>query len=306
MKTPSSGHPSTTVVIPLFKSRRFMPTIIANINALPAHGVEVLISDRHCHDDTIDQLAQRYADDPRIRCLKHQDKLDWVAHINSLLEEAQGEYWRFLAHDDLSPAGSLEALIHALDSNTDAILAYGPIKAIDMNDNPLPERDKPDPHPAAAEASWTLGIALEMFWTGYFNGAFKGLVRRNIVMQSELLIRSTQDQIYPERCWLFALCLLGRFHFVPQATYVKRFYEGSVHSRWKITGRNYLSCAHVMSSYLCDLLKSSEACSYGTADLKLNAQRYAQWRDNPAKMGKRPSYQPFPDPGKILRTLPLP
>ena len=294
-----------TVVIPLFKSARFFDTIIANIDAIPARNIEILISDRHCYDDTIDRLAERYAGNPQIRCLKYRDKLDWVEHINTLLEEAQGDYWRFLPHDDLSPAGSLEALISALDSNADAILAYGPTRAIDGEGRPLPERDRPNPHPVEAEDGWTLGLVLQMFWKGYFDGAFKGLIRRKIVMENKLLIRSTREQIFPERCWLFALCLLGRFHFVPEATYVKRFYEGSVHSRWTITGENFLSAAQVMSEYLHNLLGPGAACQYGTQDLWLNARRLAQWQDNPVE--ERPHYcATISSQSDLIRKQPLP
>ena len=305
MKNSPSIQPRTTVVIPLFQSARFIDTIITNIDAMPTRGVEILISDRHCYDDTIDRLAERYAGDPRIRCIKHRDTLDWVGHINTLLDEAQGEYWRFLPHDDLSPPGSLEALIMALDANADAILAYGPTFAIDGEGLPLPGQVRSKPHPAEAEDGWTLGLVLQMFWKGYFNGAFKGLIRRKIVMDNRLHIRSTRAQIYPERCWLFALSLLGRFHFVREASYIKRFHDGSVHSRWKITGRNALSAARIMSGYMHDLLGPGPVCSYGTQDLWLNARRVARWRDVAA--GPRPQYRPSPFvQGDLIRSLPLP
>ena len=147
MKYASMIQPKVTVVIPLFKSAGFIDTIIANIDAMPSQGMEILISDRHCYDDTIDRLAKRYSDDPRVRCIKHHDKLDWVGHINFLLREANGIYWRFLPHDDISPPGSLEILISALNSNADAILAYGPTYAIDGAGNPLPQEECPKTTP---------------------------------------------------------------------------------------------------------------------------------------------------------------
>lgn len=296
-----STTPRVSVVIPLYRSARFIDTIIANIEAMPASDVEILISDRHCHDDTIDRLETRYARDHRVRCLKHRDDIDWVGHINALLKEARGEYWRFLPHDDLSPPGSLEALMKALDLHPEAVIAYGPTQAIDGEGKRLPERDRPHPHPRQAEQGWTLGLVLEMFWAGYFDGAFKGLVRRELVMENQLLIKSTLGQVFPERCWLFALCLLGRFHFVREATYIKRFYEGSTSSQWTITGKNFRSAALVMTSYLRNLLKPPLACWYGEADLWLNAQQMARWQDDPQK-GPRPPYQAAA-PGQLPHLL---
>jgi hypothetical protein len=90
--------------------------------------------------------------------------LDWIGHINALLQEARGEYWRFLPHDDTSPPGSLESLISALDTHEEAILAYGPSQAIDFEGNRLPELDHWHPQPKQTENTSTLGIALEMCW----------------------------------------------------------------------------------------------------------------------------------------------
>jgi hypothetical protein len=161
--------------------------------------------------------------------LKHRDGLDLVGHLNALLQAANGEYWRFLPHDDLAPSGSLEALIAALDAHPDAVLAYGPTHAMDGEGRHLRERDRLNPHPEQAARDWTLGLELQMFWKGHYAGAFKGLIRRRVVMENGLLIRSTQGQVTSDRCWLFGLCLLGRFCFVPEATYKKRYYPESTH-----------------------------------------------------------------------------
>lgn len=302
-----TDFPKITVAIPLFKSARFINNIIENIDNIHSLDVEFLISDRHCHDDTIDRLANHYASDHRVRCIKNYDQLDWVGHINVLLKEARGKYWQFLPHDDISPRGSLGDLIDALDVNPDAILAYGPTKRVDIDGQPLKRKLHPNPnHPEEAKHDWKMDYVLSMFWKGYFDGAFKGLIRRNIVIVDKcLFIRSTRDQILPERCWLFALGLLGRFHFVPEATYIKRFYKGSVHTNWNIQGCNYVSAARTMSGYLHDLIDCKSAYRYGLRDLWLNAIRLAQWRDT--KLGKWPPYFAAPGSQSItIRKLQIP
>ena len=297
-------QPRTTVVIPLYRSAPFIDGIIANIEAIPGPDVEVLISDRHCHDDTLDRLEARFSSDPRVGCHRHTDELDWVGHLNALLQVARGEYWRFLPHDDLSPPGSLEHLICVLDSDPDAILAYGPTAAIDARGRPLPKMDRPEPHPAGADDGWNLGLALEMNWRGYFSGAFKGLIRRRPVLEHGFLIRSTLDQINAERCWLFALSLLGRFLFVPESLYVKRYHENSTHAQWRRSGRHVLSTARVMSGYLRDTLGSCPTCDYGIRDLWLNARQRGRWIDDPT--GGPPRYTAAPDPTGEHRGLALP
>ena len=275
MKPINSKSPRVTVGIPLYRSARFLDTIIENIEAMPADGVEILISDRHCEDDALERLSVRFEHDQRVRCFAARDCIDWVANINFMLGQARGEYWRFLPHDDLSPAGSLEALIDALDLNPDAVLAYGPTQGIDLEGKRLPERDKPSPHPEQADEGWTLGLALQMYWRGHFDGAFKGLVRRRALIDHQLYVRSTSQQIGPERCWLFGLCLIGRYQFVPDALYIKRFYAGSTHTTWRRGHLYYLSIAHVMSGYGRAILPTGFLRRYCAGDLWFSAAQSA-------------------------------
>ena len=281
-----------TVGIPLFRSAPFLETILGNIRAIREKDVEVIISDRHCLDDTIDRLADALSGRPNIRFLKATDALDWVGNINLLMRESSGTYFRFLPHDDISPAGSLEAMLAALEADPVPILAYAPTKAIDFEGLPLPEKDEPAPHPAAADISWNADLVLRMIWSGYFNGAFKGVVRMKEVRERELWIRSTLDQILPERCWLFALSLLGRFVFVPDALYIKRFHPGSVHSGWRINGSNYLSVADTMQAYVRDLLDKPELAGYCCADIDTHARLMAAWAGSRDTI-PYPTYQPL-------------
>jgi GT2 family glycosyltransferase len=243
---PGPEAPRITVAIPLYRSAPFYESICANIESMPTKGVEILVSDRHCLDDTLGRLRARFAGDPRVRWLAARDTLDWVQHINLLLREGRGDYWRLLPHDDLSPPGSLEALAQALDRDPQAILAYGPTKAIDAAGRPLPERDRPHPHPIPDGAPWTLGLVLDLFWDGHCDGAFKGLLRRRVVLEAGHSIEPTLDLILPERAWLFGLALLGPLRFVPEAQYLKRFHPQSTHAQWQIRGRHTASVTATM------------------------------------------------------------
>ncbi|MEM7353606.1 MAG: glycosyltransferase [Acidobacteriota bacterium] len=224
--------PRVSVVIPLYRSARFLDNISANLEEMPP-SVEVLLSDRHGDDDALDRLEDRHRGDRRLRFLRGADRLDWVEHLNLLLHEARGTYWRFLPHDDRTTGDALKALVDCLDAHPDTLLAYGPTRAIDLDGTALPELDTWQPHPIDNDDPWRLGLLLDCYARGHFNGAFKGLVRRAEVLRHHLWIRPTRDSIHAERIWLAALGLVGRFRFVPDAVYVKRYYEGSTSSRWR-------------------------------------------------------------------------
>ena len=265
--TETSDWPRVSVAIPLYESRRFLDTIIANIESIDYPDVEVLISDRHCKDDTIDALQDRYRDDARIRVLAATDEIGWIEHYNTLLREATGKYFRWLPHDDIIPRCGLREMVSHLEANADTVLVYGPTEAIDSEGNPLPRRSDPDPHPISNDAPWTFAISMNLFFRGYCNGAFKGLFRRGRVLDEDLFIRQTLDGVHAERCWLFALSLLSRFSFLPGYRYTKRYHDRSTSARWKIRYRHRVSACRVMRSYLKDLVPDRKKVMAGTAAL---------------------------------------
>src|SRR4051794_13973408 len=97
---PSPALPLVSIAIPLFQSRPFLSVIIDNIETITYPQVEILVSDRHCADDTIDLLACHFTGDPRLRFLKSRDRLNWIEHYNLLLRAAAGKYFLWMPHDD--------------------------------------------------------------------------------------------------------------------------------------------------------------------------------------------------------------
>ncbi|MEO1085302.1 MAG: hypothetical protein AAFY88_13770 [Acidobacteriota bacterium] len=259
--------PALTVAIPLYRSAPFLDIISANIEQLPADA-EILLSDRHGDDDAIDRLERRHRGDRRLRCLRRRDRKDWVHNINLLLQEARGEYWRLLPHDDSSDAAALAALRDCLERHPRTLLAYGPTRAVDLEGRRLPERDHGNPHPVDNDAPWRLGLALDCFSRGHFNGAFKGLVRRSEIVRRQLWIRRTFGSVYSERAWLAALALAGRMRYVADAVYTKRFHPESAHARWRPGPAHELSFRRIWLSYLRDGL---------SPELYRRARRYVNW-----------------------------
>ncbi|HET9394532.1 MAG TPA: glycosyltransferase, partial [Nitrospiraceae bacterium] len=85
-------RPRASVGIPLYRSRSFLQCLRENCTALAAENdVEVIVSDRHGFDDTLDILEREWSHDPRFRFLRADDRLNWVEHMNLLLREAQGD-----------------------------------------------------------------------------------------------------------------------------------------------------------------------------------------------------------------------
>ena len=163
---PLSKFPLVSVAIPLFKSQRFLDCIIGNIAAIDYPNLEVIISDRHCADDAIELLTDRFRADQRIRFIKGSDQLNWVDHYNLLLQIASGQYFLWMPHDDLYPSDYIPQLVSVLESQPDAVLAYGRLEAVHLDNRSISWSLHPD-LPLAQDEPRSLRVTLRLlrFWS---------------------------------------------------------------------------------------------------------------------------------------------
>lgn len=244
--------PQISFLIPLYESHRFFRIICDNIDAHLYDDAEILVSDRHGRDNTAARLAARYAHDPRVRIISRLDDADWITNINDLILASTGTYFRIVPHDDTLRREDTMRLVTALNANDDAVLAYGIVRAIDLDGKAMPHRDQLNAAESPCSKIWGLEDPLSMMWRNRFLGAFKGVVRSEVVRSHNLLIRKTRTLVLSERVWLFALGLMGRFQFVPDAVLVKRYYKGSTSSEWRYTAEVFVDVVDLMQDY-CDV-----------------------------------------------------
>lgn len=245
MTKDASAPPLVTVAIPLYRSRRFLEVITENIRNLDYPNLEILVSDRHLADDTVEQLRVLFADDSRIRFITARDEVGWVANYNLLLAEGSGEYFIWMPHDDSYPPGYVGTLVDRLEAAPDAILAFGPCDT--KTPDGTPYKIWPDP-PFSSNQKWTARAALRMFYGWNIGVAMRGAFRRRRIIESDLWVPHTTGDAYADVCWLFGVALVGRFEFVPETRCLKRFYAGSTHTAWKAPKAGELP--RLMAGYL--------------------------------------------------------
>jgi glycosyltransferase involved in cell wall biosynthesis len=259
------AQPLVSIGIPLYRSRRFLDTIVQNIEALRYDHLEVIISDRHLLDDTLAVLEQRYGSDPRFRFIAASDGLNWVEHFNLLLRESRGKYAVTMPHDDSYPSHYVSELVNALERHPDAVVAFGRVEQVSL-DGFLPTLPF-SPPPVSPSAAWSFRSSLKVLtlWQLWF--AFRGMVRREIVEGSDLYIRQTRRNIRADIYWVFALSLKGRLLFVPACSCTKRFYRSSTGADWRFDLRQSLDACRVLRSYLRDFTQSRRDAILGQAVL---------------------------------------
>jgi len=257
-------RPLVSVMVPLFRSKRFVPGIIANVEAIDYPNVEIILSDRHGEDDAADVLARHYKTDSRVRVLVAHDRLNWVDHYNLLMRAASGKYVMWMPHDDSYPGEYVSQLVSALEHDPDAVLAYGRLETIAVDGCPVPGPVR-SALPVDSDDVWSVRVALRLlfFWNIWIT--FRGLMRREIVMQSRLFIRPTLDLVEADVYWAFALALKGRFFFVPECSCTKRFHSTSASAPWQHGRLRYLlNAANVLRAYIGQMLSLRREIWYAT------------------------------------------
>jgi hypothetical protein len=83
---------------------------------------------------------------------------------------------------------------------------------------------------------------------------FHGLFRRRVLVERELWIRPTVENIAADMLWIFAVAHIGQAVYVDDCTFWKRYYPNSAHKKWhSIMQPGYVwNFASVACSYLDD------------------------------------------------------
>lgn len=245
--------PLVSVGVPLYRSMRFVPDIVRNLEAVDYPNLEILVSDRHCADGALAVLRERFGHDPRFHFFSATDGLSWVDHYNFLLYAARGEYFVWMPHDDEYGPSYITELVSYLQLHPEAVLAFGSMSWVSLDNEFHPpvgaESNWETPPPIREEEIWTLLTSIQLFLWGR-GVPFRGVFRRADVVRNGLHIRPTLDQTGADLYWVFGLSLLGRFGYVPGAWCCKRYHADSTHARWQHDVRHRLSEARTMYGYV--------------------------------------------------------
>ncbi len=250
MTTPT--RPRVTVAIPLHRSERFVDVVSANIDRLVGDDIEILVSDRTQGDDALETLRERHGHDPRVAFLCDTDDPGWVDHYNALLRRANGRYFMWMAHDDDFPADYVPRLRAALDTHPDALLAFGGLRVIDLDGDPVDVSYLPDfPIELGRRSRADEAIALLHHWN--LGVASRGLCRRDELLRRRLTIRHTRGDLDADAYWVFAVVCAGPVVFDRECSVEKRLVPGSGSATWpqqRDAARTQLALVPLVIRYL--------------------------------------------------------
>lgn len=133
--------PLISVIIPTYNRPAYLKDAIASVVSQTYPHLEIIVSD-DCSDESPEAIIAAF-NDPRLRLRRNPKNLGIGLNSTHAFTEARGKYVAALNDDDLWEKHFLERLVHPLEANPEAVLAFCDYYVIDEQGNiNLTETDK--------------------------------------------------------------------------------------------------------------------------------------------------------------------
>ena len=224
-------EPILSLLFPLYRSGPFFNNLVRQIEQLSDPCYEIIISDRHCYDNTIDLLESRFKNDTRFRFIRATDHLNWVSHYNFLLQQARGKYFCWLPHDDTYSSDYFPVLISKIQEQDTAIAAFATM-------NVIGKKWEIDYSKFKIKYSYPLrsNQYMKLWNSGLLGIPFRGIFKTHVIIKKKLWINeNVKLKGYQDLFWVFAVILQGGLIYTEHTSSAKNFAKISAHSHWKIS-----------------------------------------------------------------------
>jgi glycosyltransferase involved in cell wall biosynthesis len=120
-----------SIGLPVFNGEKYLAEAIASVLEQTYSDTELIITDNASTDGTQDICAEACRQDKRIRYFRNEKNLGAAPNYNLAWSYANGEYFKWLAHDDRIKPRFIEAAVAALDADPAAVLCNSEAEYID-------------------------------------------------------------------------------------------------------------------------------------------------------------------------------
>jgi len=130
--TARRNRPRCSIGLPVWNGMNYVEEAIRSVLAQDMGDFELIISDNASTDRTA-EICERFAlEDDRIVYVRHPRNIGAAKNYNHVFHLAQGEYFVWLAHDDVQGPRFLSTCLEAFDrADPDTVLVYPAFTYID-------------------------------------------------------------------------------------------------------------------------------------------------------------------------------
>jgi glycosyltransferase involved in cell wall biosynthesis len=130
----AGGRPKVTFGLPVYNGELFISRTLDSLLAQTYQDFEIVICDNASTDRTQEIICHYAAQDNRIRIYRNKKNMGATYNYNRVLELASGEYFKWIAADDVIRPEFLARCVEVLDSDLSIVLVYSKAAFIDEDD----------------------------------------------------------------------------------------------------------------------------------------------------------------------------
>ena len=195
--------PLVSIGMPVYNDRKFLQKAVDSLLSQTFTDFELILSD-DCSFDGSSEICQAYArQDERIKYIRQNENIGISGNMKFLLNTAVGRYFMWAANDDIWDKQFLETLLHGLEMNPRAIVAFSPFCFIDETDQVIREHPVRVTDYSGSSAYIRLRKLINIFDDGFGYGLF----RREKILKVEFPVwwwinkKTAYNNIYPTLCF---------------------------------------------------------------------------------------------------------
>ncbi|MDT7041568.1 glycosyltransferase family 2 protein [Candidatus Nitronereus thalassa] len=206
--------PRVSVGLPVYNGENFLVEAIDSILGQTYKDFELIISDNHSTDRT-EEICRKYeARDDRVKYYRAEKNMGASWNFNRVVELASGEYFQWMAHDDVLAPTFIEKAVAVLDSDPTVVLAFSKTKFINEEGKYLKDYN----YQLDVESYQWSRRFVDLIVADQIVVEIFGLMRAD-VLWSTLPFGS---YVGSDRVMLGELSLRGRFHKMPEPLFYHR------------------------------------------------------------------------------------
>jgi glycosyltransferase involved in cell wall biosynthesis len=195
--------PRVSLGLPVFNGENFIADAIASVLAQTFTDFELILQDNASTDRTAELCAAFAARDPRVRYLRNASNLGLAPNYNLAFENARGQYFKWMAHDDYLEPTYLAETVRVLDQRPEAVLCNTVVRYIRGDGSNIGLYDSGLAH---ADVGSPVARFAAMVLPSHSCVDFFGLARREAMKQS--LLHGSYHSA--DRAFLAQMALRGR------------------------------------------------------------------------------------------------
>ncbi len=123
-----SKYPKISIGLPIYNAEKFIHKRIENLLAQTFTDFELIISDNASTDDTVKICKEFVKKDFRIKLYTQDHNIGQFRNYNFVLEQSHGEYFIWVAVDDLLLPEFLEKNLHILETKKNVVTSISKLR----------------------------------------------------------------------------------------------------------------------------------------------------------------------------------